>query len=82
LSDINPAIEKRLVGARMQVAKFEQSPGEEQAGHGNHQGRQADSLKKEVGDIGADLAAEVMNRLRVEIVVEGRVAVVEGDQAQ
>src|SRR5210317_1449806 len=66
----------------MQVAKFQQPPGKQQAGEGNHQCRQADDLVEEVGNIGAYLAAKVMNRCRVKIVVEGRVVVVERNQAQ
>ena len=66
----------------MQIAKLEQTPGKEQAGKGDHHGRQADHLVKEVGYVGADLAAEVADLSWVEIVVEGGIVVVERNQAQ
>ncbi len=52
---------QQLVETRMQVAELEQAPGGIQAGHRDQQRRQAEDLEEEIGDIGADPAADVVN---------------------
>jgi hypothetical protein len=70
------------VEAEFHVAQAEQSPADDQGRAGEDEGDEAEGLIEEIGQVGTDDPAGVADLLGMEVVVEGRVAAVEGDQDQ